>query len=104
MFRLAIACSDEIPLLFLLLSCCQGQSLRQVGLLSDRWRHHLSPPALFRHRTGMEENILQFPATVVSAITAHKTFGSTVLASTYSEDIRWHRTPNPGSPVWSLMF
>ncbi|GFV11756.1 hypothetical protein TNCV_977451 [Trichonephila clavipes] len=26
-----------------------------VGLLNDRWRHHLSPPPQFRHGTGGEE-------------------------------------------------
>ncbi|GFW08987.1 hypothetical protein TNCV_3475331 [Trichonephila clavipes] len=32
------------------------------------------------------------PALVVSAATAHKTFGPTDLTSTYSEGIWWHRT------------
>ncbi|GFW91567.1 hypothetical protein TNCV_4499871 [Trichonephila clavipes] len=43
------------------------QSLRQVRLLYDRWRHHLSPPPQFRHGTGRKENILQSPALVVFA-------------------------------------
>ncbi|GFU99882.1 uncharacterized protein TNCV_1257311 [Trichonephila clavipes] len=60
------------------------QSLRQVGLLYDRWRHHLSPPPQFRYGSGGEGNILQPPAPVVSAATAHKTFGPTDLTSTYS--------------------
>ncbi|GFV25005.1 uncharacterized protein TNCV_884711 [Trichonephila clavipes] len=34
--------------------------------------------------TGGEGNILQHPASVVSAATAHKTFGPTDLTSTYS--------------------
>ncbi|GFX18693.1 hypothetical protein TNCV_3018511 [Trichonephila clavipes] len=37
--------------------CCQ--SLRLVGLLYDRWRHHVSPPPQFRHGAGKEGNILQ---------------------------------------------
>ncbi|GFT33594.1 uncharacterized protein TNCV_4381771 [Trichonephila clavipes] len=49
----------------------------QGGLLYDRWRHHRSPPPQFRHGTGGEGNILQPPALVVSAATAHKTFGPT---------------------------
>ncbi|GFX48655.1 uncharacterized protein TNCV_585521 [Trichonephila clavipes] len=60
------------------------QSLRQVGLLHDRWRIHLSPPPQFRHVTGGEGNILQQPVPVVSAATTHKTFGPTHLTSTYS--------------------
>ncbi|GFX84130.1 uncharacterized protein TNCV_4859381 [Trichonephila clavipes] len=56
----------------------------KVGLLYDRWRHHLSPPPQFRHGTGGEGNILQPPALVVSAATAHKTFEPTDLTSTYS--------------------
>ncbi|GFV60666.1 uncharacterized protein TNCV_4180021 [Trichonephila clavipes] len=60
------------------------QSLRQVGLLHDRWRHLLSPPPRFRHGTGEEGNILQTPAPVVSAATASKTFAPTDLTSTYS--------------------
>ncbi|GFV55785.1 uncharacterized protein TNCV_1509261 [Trichonephila clavipes] len=55
-----------------------------VGLLYDRWRHHLSPPLQFRHGTGGEGNILQTPVLVVSAPTAHKIFGPTDLMSTYS--------------------
>ncbi|GFX37295.1 uncharacterized protein TNCV_76391 [Trichonephila clavipes] len=76
---------------FLMLSCPSRkkgnescQSLRQVGLLYDRWRHHLSPPPQFRHGTGGEGNILQPPEPVVSAATAHKTFGPTDLTNTYS--------------------
>ncbi|GFX99846.1 hypothetical protein TNCV_258831 [Trichonephila clavipes] len=49
-----------------------------------RWRHHRSPPPEFRYGTGGEENILQPPALVGSATTAHKTFGPTDLTSTYS--------------------
>ncbi|GFV97481.1 uncharacterized protein TNCV_2039891 [Trichonephila clavipes] len=60
------------------------EPVRQVGLLSDRWRHYRSPPPQFRHGTGGEGNILQPPALVVSAATAHKTFGPTDLTSTYS--------------------
>ncbi|GFX50709.1 hypothetical protein TNCV_2722951 [Trichonephila clavipes] len=48
----------------------------------DRWQHHRSPQ--FRHGTGGEGNILQSPALLVSAETAHKTFGPTDLTSTYS--------------------
>ncbi|GFW48380.1 hypothetical protein TNCV_1109431 [Trichonephila clavipes] len=51
------------------------QSLRQAGLLHDRWRHHISPPPQFRHGTGEGGgNILQLSAPVVSAATTHKTF------------------------------
>ncbi|GFV55498.1 uncharacterized protein TNCV_3776841 [Trichonephila clavipes] len=59
------------------------QSLRQVGLLYDIWRHHLSPPPQLRHGTGGEGNILQSPAPVVSAVSAHKTFGPTDIKSTF---------------------
>ncbi|GFV63294.1 uncharacterized protein TNCV_1373911 [Trichonephila clavipes] len=57
---------------------------RHVGLLYDRWRHHLSPHPQFRHGTGWEGNILQPPAPVVSAVTTYKTFGPTDLTSAYS--------------------
>ncbi|GFX75917.1 hypothetical protein TNCV_2238891 [Trichonephila clavipes] len=50
------------------------QSLRLVGLLDDRWRHHQSSPPQLRYGTGGEGNILQPPASVVSAVTAQKTF------------------------------
>ncbi|GFX94354.1 uncharacterized protein TNCV_4293991 [Trichonephila clavipes] len=60
------------------------ESERQVGLLYNRWRHHRSPPPQFRHGTGVEGNILQPPALVVSAVTTHKTFGPTDLTTTYS--------------------
>ncbi|GFT05086.1 uncharacterized protein TNCV_531361 [Trichonephila clavipes] len=60
------------------------ESVRQVGILYDRWRHHRSPPPQFRHGTGGEGNIHQPPALVVSAVTAHKTFETTDLTSTYS--------------------
>ncbi|GFU67082.1 uncharacterized protein TNCV_4969311 [Trichonephila clavipes] len=56
----------------------------KVGLLHDRWWHHLSPPPQFRHGTGGEGNILHPPSPVVSAATARKTFGHTDLTSTYS--------------------
>ncbi|GFV93477.1 hypothetical protein TNCV_1987911 [Trichonephila clavipes] len=59
------------------------EPVRQVGFLYDRWRHHLSPPPQFRHGTGGEGNILQSSAPVVSAATAHKSFGTTDLTSTY---------------------
>ncbi|GFU27426.1 uncharacterized protein TNCV_3323361 [Trichonephila clavipes] len=55
-----------------------------VGLLHDRWRHHLSPFPQFRHGTGGKGNILQPSAHMVSAVTAHKTFGLADLTSTYS--------------------
>ncbi|GFS59968.1 hypothetical protein TNCV_3957611 [Trichonephila clavipes] len=53
-----------------------------------------TPPIFpqFRYGTGREGNILQPPAPVVPAATAHKTFGLTDLTSTYSEGIWWHRT------------
>ncbi|GFT30030.1 uncharacterized protein TNCV_715021 [Trichonephila clavipes] len=60
------------------------QSLRQVGSLHYRWRHHLSPLPQFRHGARGERNILQPPAPAVSAATAHKAFGSTDLTSMYS--------------------
>ncbi|GFS74811.1 uncharacterized protein TNCV_1395131 [Trichonephila clavipes] len=60
------------------------EPVRQVRLLYDRWRLHRFPPPQFRHETGREGNILQPPALVVSAATAHKTFGPTDLMSTYS--------------------
>ncbi|GFX48636.1 uncharacterized protein TNCV_585331 [Trichonephila clavipes] len=65
---------------FLLLSCPETE----VGLLHDRWRHKLSPLPQFRHGTGGEGNIFQYPTPVVSVATAHKSFGSTDLTSTYS--------------------
>ncbi|GFV68171.1 hypothetical protein TNCV_1874531 [Trichonephila clavipes] len=37
------------------------QSLKQVGLLHDRWRHHLSSPPQFRHGTGKEGNVFSSP-------------------------------------------
>ncbi|GFX49494.1 hypothetical protein TNCV_4901361 [Trichonephila clavipes] len=43
-----------------------------------------SPSPQFRHRTEGEGNISQFSALVVSAATAHKTFGPTNSTSTYS--------------------
>ncbi|GFV16635.1 uncharacterized protein TNCV_4418221 [Trichonephila clavipes] len=46
--------------------------------------HQRSPPPQFSHGSGGEGNILQFPALVVSAVTAHKTFGPTDLMGTYS--------------------
>ncbi|GFU81807.1 uncharacterized protein TNCV_3087191 [Trichonephila clavipes] len=60
------------------------EPVRQVGLIYDRWRHHQSAPPQFRHGTGGEGNILQPTAPVVSAATAHKTFGPTDFTSTYS--------------------
>ncbi|GFV19304.1 hypothetical protein TNCV_163881 [Trichonephila clavipes] len=52
----------------------RSRSLRQVGLLYDRWRHLLSPPPQFRHETRGKRNVLQPPVLVVSAATTHKTF------------------------------
>ncbi|GFV43205.1 histonelysine Nmethyltransferase SETMARlike [Trichonephila clavipes] len=76
------------------------QSLRQFGLLHDRWRHYLSPPPQFRHGTGGKGNFLQPPSPVVSAVTACKTFGPTDLMITYSEGIfDVKNTPRTGRPV-----
>ncbi|GFX30453.1 uncharacterized protein TNCV_3461041 [Trichonephila clavipes] len=61
-----------------------ARSVRQVGLLYNKWRHHRSRLPQFRHGTGGEGNILQSPALVVSAATAHKTLGPTDLTSTCS--------------------
>ncbi|GFV52978.1 hypothetical protein TNCV_2876441 [Trichonephila clavipes] len=58
------------------------QSLRQIGLLYDTWRHHLSPPPQFRHE--LKERGKYSPAPVVSAATAYKTFKLTDLRSTHS--------------------
>ncbi|GFY23619.1 hypothetical protein TNCV_1039181 [Trichonephila clavipes] len=52
----------------------------------------LSPSPQFRYGTGEEGHILQPPASVVSTVTAHKTFVPTDLTSTYSVCICWHRT------------
>ncbi|GFT85583.1 hypothetical protein TNCV_4253091 [Trichonephila clavipes] len=62
--------------------------------LHDRWRHHSYPCPQFRQGTREKGNILMPPLPVVCAATAHKTFGSTDLTSTYpvSEDMCWHRT------------
>ncbi|GFV68123.1 uncharacterized protein TNCV_1874051 [Trichonephila clavipes] len=60
------------------------QSMRQVGLLHDRCRHHLSPAPQFWLENGGEGNILQPPAPVVSAATTHKTFGPTDFTRTDS--------------------
>ncbi|GFV96949.1 uncharacterized protein TNCV_4351621 [Trichonephila clavipes] len=60
------------------------QRLRQLGLIHDRWRHHISPPPQFRYGTGGEGNIPQPPVPVVSAATTLKTFGLTDFSSTYS--------------------
>ncbi|GFW71221.1 hypothetical protein TNCV_536391 [Trichonephila clavipes] len=65
----------------LVVSC---QSLRQGGLLHNRWRHHLSPTPQFRQGLERRENILQHPALVVSAATPHKTSEPTFFTSTYS--------------------
>ncbi|GFX95320.1 hypothetical protein TNCV_849101 [Trichonephila clavipes] len=43
------------------------EPVRLVGLLYDRWRHHLPPHPQFRHETGREVNILRSPAPAVSA-------------------------------------
>ncbi|GFV87994.1 hypothetical protein TNCV_3241441 [Trichonephila clavipes] len=80
------------------------QSLGQVGLLHDRWRHHLSPPPYFRHGTEGEEIILQHPTPVVSATTAHKTCVCGPTDLTYTEGIWWHRVSNPGPLVWNTML
>ncbi|GFW95962.1 uncharacterized protein TNCV_4173891 [Trichonephila clavipes] len=84
------------------------QSLRQVEPPYDRWCHHLYPPLQFRHRTEGEGNIIQPPATAVSAATAQKAFGPTDLTSTYSVCTRrvfwWQRASNPGLAVWSTML
>ncbi|PRD25414.1 UNVERIFIED_CONTAM: hypothetical protein NCL1_41002 [Trichonephila clavipes] len=69
------------------------EPVRQVGLLYDRWRHHLSPPPQFRHGLGGEGNIFQPSAPVVSAAIAHKTFGPSDLTSTYSVCTRRGRIP-----------
>ncbi|GFX09870.1 uncharacterized protein TNCV_3565481 [Trichonephila clavipes] len=61
------------------------EPVRQVRHLYDRWQHHRSPPPQFRYGTRGEGNILQSPALVVSAATAHKTFGPIDLTNTYSE-------------------
>ncbi|GFY16558.1 hypothetical protein TNCV_735851 [Trichonephila clavipes] len=60
------------------------QSLRQVRLLHDRWRHQLSPLSQFRHRLEGKDIILRQRAPKVSAETAHKTFEPTDLTNTYS--------------------
>ncbi|GFT79833.1 uncharacterized protein TNCV_4597581 [Trichonephila clavipes] len=63
------------------------------------------PPPQFRHRTGGEGNILPLSTPVVSAVTAHKTFGPTNLTNTYSVCTRrvfggiWHRTQSLRSGV-----
>ncbi|GFX40088.1 uncharacterized protein TNCV_4317241 [Trichonephila clavipes] len=58
------------------------EPVRQVVLIYDRCRHHLSPPPQFRHGTGGEGNILQSSAPMVSAASAYKTFGPPDLMST----------------------
>ncbi|GFY26191.1 hypothetical protein TNCV_355071 [Trichonephila clavipes] len=63
--------------------------VRQVGLLHDRWRHHLSPPPQFRHGTGLEGNILQCPC-------AHMCVDSGSLVVKVS-DHGWH--DKSSSPV-----
>ncbi|GFX35462.1 hypothetical protein TNCV_102691 [Trichonephila clavipes] len=53
------------------------KSLRLVGLLYNRWRHHL-------HNLGMSRRGRKYsPAPVVSPATIHKTFEPTELTSTY---------------------
>ncbi|GFU45138.1 uncharacterized protein TNCV_4235871 [Trichonephila clavipes] len=64
------------------------EPVRQVGLLYDKWRHHLSSLTPFRLGTRGEGNILQPPALLVSAAIAHKAFGPTDLTSSYSVCIR----------------
>ncbi|GFX90910.1 uncharacterized protein TNCV_3167411 [Trichonephila clavipes] len=78
------------------------EPISQIGQLYDRWRHHRFPPPQFRHGTGGEGNVIQLPSLVVSAATAHKTFGPTCLTSTlrvYSEGISWHGASKPSLPV-----
>ncbi|GFW96787.1 hypothetical protein TNCV_2159231, partial [Trichonephila clavipes] len=70
-----------------------------VGLLHDRWRHHLSLPPQFMHGTGGD--ILQTSAPVVYVATDHKTLGYIDLMSLYSVCTRrvfdgiGHRNPKP---------
>ncbi|GFT12522.1 hypothetical protein TNCV_5093291 [Trichonephila clavipes] len=62
------------------------EPVRQIGLLCDRGRHHQFPPPQFRQGTGGKHP--QALALVVSAATAHKTFGPTDLTSMYSVGTR----------------
>ncbi|GFU95460.1 uncharacterized protein TNCV_4787951 [Trichonephila clavipes] len=64
------------------------QSLIQVGLIYNRWRHHLPTPPQFRHGTGGEGNILQPTAPVFFSAFTYKTFGLTDLTRTCSVCIR----------------
>ncbi|GFV10180.1 hypothetical protein TNCV_3661321 [Trichonephila clavipes] len=65
------------------------QILRQVGLLHDRWRYHLTLPP---HNLGKElEGRKVFSwllAPMVSSTTTHKTFGPPDLMSTFSVSTR----------------
>ncbi|GFW54530.1 hypothetical protein TNCV_2232041 [Trichonephila clavipes] len=58
-------------------------SLRQVRLLHDSWRHHLSPTPQFRHRPEGKEIFSSALHPRFSA-TAHSTFGLADLTSAYS--------------------
>ncbi|GFW58139.1 hypothetical protein TNCV_2742831 [Trichonephila clavipes] len=70
------------------------QSLRQVGLLHDRWRHHLSPPPQFRH--GLEGREIFFtPCTRGFSCDCPQDFWTPWfnehVLCVYSEGIWWHR-------------
>ncbi|GFU82390.1 hypothetical protein TNCV_2462731 [Trichonephila clavipes] len=60
------------------------QSLRQVGLLYNRRRHHLSPPPQFRHGTGGEGNIFSSPLHPGFLLRPTTRLSDTDLTSTYS--------------------
>ncbi|GFW52180.1 hypothetical protein TNCV_2426271 [Trichonephila clavipes] len=68
---------------------------RSVGLLHDRWRHHLSPPPQFGH--GLESREI-FYSTLYPWFMLRKTFEPSDLTSTCSRCTRWvfggirHRT------------
>ncbi|GFU75058.1 hypothetical protein TNCV_3753091 [Trichonephila clavipes] len=75
--------NSETPFPFKLLLSSSPYQREGMKFARARWRHHLSPPPQFMHRTGWG-NTLHPSAPVVSAVTAHKTFGPTDLSSSFS--------------------
>ncbi|GFU54274.1 hypothetical protein TNCV_576581 [Trichonephila clavipes] len=60
------------------------QSLGQVRLLYDRWRHQLFPPPQLGIKLEGREIFSSLPAPVISAAKAHKICGPPDLTSTHS--------------------
>ncbi|GFX28647.1 hypothetical protein TNCV_4860111 [Trichonephila clavipes] len=72
----------------------------QVGLIHDRWRHHLSPPPQFRHGTEGGGKYSPTPCTrwfCCDRAQGFRTHGfNEHILRVYSEDIWLYRTSSPG--------